>query len=190
MTEATKAKTSGVTPVGRVSYPSLFKARANDEGKLKFEVTLVFDKAAQETQEFKAMVAAAKAAVQSKWGDKKPANLRSPFRKAEEKEDRDMYPEGSVFVAFRSDQPPGIVDGQNQPVLDQYKVYGGCYGRVSYNAFTYEAKGNKGVSLGLNHFQFVRDGKAVSGRGRPEDAFTPIDGSSVGDGTPDDETAF
>lgn len=175
-----------MSPVGRVSYPALFKARANDDGALKFEVTLVFDTEVQKTPEFKAMVEAAKRAKIAKFGDKAIANLRSPFRKGDEKEekDRDMYPLGSVFVAFRSSEPPGIVDQNRTPIIDAYKIYAGCYGRVTYNAYAYEAKGNKGIALGLNHFQFARDGVAISGRGRPEDAFTELDASDVGDGAP------
>lgn len=181
MTEARKNTTSGITPTGRAIWPRLFKPKPNDEGKLKYELTLVFDKAAQETPEFKAMVAAAKAAKFEEWGDKNVPNLRSPFRKAEEKEDRDRYPLGSVFVCMRSDEPPGVVNERLEKVIDAYKVYEGCYGRASYRAYAYEVKGNKGISLGLNHFQFVKDGVALSGRGRPEDAFTPIDGSNVDD---------
>lgn len=172
------------TPRGRVSYPALFKARVNDDGTAKFEITLVFDKAAQATPAFAAMKkAAAEAfsqAVTKLWGGKKPPNVRSPFRDGAEKDDPDVYPPGSVFVGFRSDRQPGVVDGNLNAVIDPYKVYAGCFALVNAQAYAYDRKGNKGVTFGLNHVQFLEDGPAIgASRPSPESVFAKVDGTAA-----------
>jgi hypothetical protein len=182
-----------MTPVGRLVWQCLFQpGKAMEEGKKpQYQATLVFDKAAQATPEFAALKAAASAAAKETFGDKLQndhfrQNLKTPFlscdthksAKTETGEFRPGHMAGGVFIRFNSPTKPGIVDRNVQPILDSSEVYSGCFGRVSCNAFGYGNKpqhvGNKGVSFGLNHFQKVKDGEAIGGRGRPEDAFTAI----------------
>lgn len=159
-----------MTPEFRVSFPSVFEARAFAEGQTKkFELTALFP-AGTDLSPLKAL---AKAAAVDKWGDKIPANLRSPFRDGSEKPDLEGY-EGCVFVKMTSLQRPGVVDQNVQPIIEPSDFYGGCYARASITAFAYDQMGNKGVSFGLQNVQKLRDGDAFSGRSKPEEDFEPV----------------
>lgn len=175
------------TPVGMVSYPHLFEAVAAEEGqKKKYSVTLVFDKAAQATPEFKAMQEAAKSTAVAKFGADAVGwfatnKLRSPFRKdAEDK----GYPAGTIFVNLRSDSAPGVVsrikgaDGKATLITkDQQvpgnaeEVYPGCLGRATVSCFGYDRAGNKGVSFGLSNFQKTGEGTRIDNRKAAKDEF-------------------
>lgn len=176
-----------MTPEFRVSFPALFKARAMEEGKEeKFSVVMLFPKNAN----LKALKQAAHDACVDAWGkDQKawPQNLRSPFRDQGTKPEYEGYEAGAVFLTASSKIKPGIVDARVVPILDESEVYGGCYGRATVNAYTYEVKGNVGVSFGLINFQKTRDGESLTGRSRPQDDFNPIEGVA-GDDSP--ESAF
>ena len=177
-----------ITPEGRVSFPSVFEARAFADGAdAKFGVTLLFDK---DSANLKSLRDAAIKAVIEKWGPDKakwPVNLRShdlttylsstgkdgwPFRDGDV-QGYDGY-ENAVSVKFSSKAKPGVVDRDVQPIINQDEFYAGCYARVQCVPFAFDASGNKGVTFMLNHVQKVRDGEAFSGRGRAEDAFTAL----------------
>lgn len=167
-----------LSPKARLSFPNLFRAKAAEEGQEpKFSCTLLFSPEAQATPEFAAMKAAAAAAVTAKWGDKIPANLRNPFRKAEEKADKQGYEAGWVFINVSSKERPGVV--QNTPagmqrVIDEADVYPGCFVIASISPYAYDQKGNRGVSFGLNNVLKVGDGEALGGRSKPEDDFAGV----------------
>ena len=46
---------SNISPIGRISFPHLFKPQQNDRGENVWSVVIVFDKKAQDTAEYKAM---------------------------------------------------------------------------------------------------------------------------------------
>jgi hypothetical protein len=176
-----------VTPEFRVSYPSVFQPKRNDlNGKDEFSVVALFPKGA----DLSALKAAAKAAVVEEWGpdEKKwPTKLRLPFRdQGEKKKDGVMPPaheEGAIFMNLKSQQKPGVVDQNVQPILDAVQFYGGCYARASVRAYAYEMKGNAGVAFGLQNIQKTRDGDSLGGRAAPEKDFAPIPGAETGSGT-------
>jgi hypothetical protein len=66
------------------------------------------------------------------------------------------------------------VDRRVQPIVDPREIYPGCFVIASVRAFTYDTRGNKGVSFGLNHIQKIADGTPIGGRSRPEDDFQPL----------------
>ena len=172
------------TPEFRVSFPSVFEARAFAEGQeKKFEITALFP-AGSDLSGLKAL---AKQAAMDKWGDKLPAmmkagGLRSPFRDGSEKPDLEGY-EGCVFIKMTSKQKPGLVDQNVQPIIDAGEFYGGCYARASVTCFAYDRMGNKGVSFGLQNIQKMRDGDAFSGRSKPEDDFDAVATDATGGST-------
>lgn len=180
---STKTTTRLLTPRVRLSFPNLFRARAVEEGKEPtYSCTLLFSPEAQQTPEFAALKAAASAAAREKWGNKLndatwAAGLRSPFRKAEEKGDREGYEPGWLFINCSSKQRPGVV--QNTPaglqkIIDENDIYPGCWVVASLNPYAYEQKGNRGVSFGLNNVMKVGDDTPLGGRSRPEDDFAGI----------------
>ncbi len=176
-TEAPTKSAKLITPEGRLSFPNLFVPRAPMEGQAgeaKYSCTLIFPKDA----DLSALKAAASAAVREKWGDKKPANLRSPFRDGDEKE-LDGYA-GCTFINISSKQKPGVVDENVQPIIDASAIYAGCYVRASVRAYAYEKAGNRGVAFGLNNIQKTRDGEAFGGGpSRAEDDFAAVAGAKA-----------
>lgn len=178
---------ANVSPIGVVSFPSLFVARAPQPGAdPRYSVTLIFNADAQATPEFKALKAAAFAAAKEKWGDKaadmfKSGKLRSPIRDATEKE-FSGYDEGSLFVNFWSKQAPGVVDQRLQDIIRAEDVYPGALGRVTYRAFAYDTQGNKGVSFGLQNFQLAdASTPRLDGRRAAKDEFAPLDSGGTAD---------
>jgi len=183
-----------LTPEYKMSFPYLFKARANPDKPNeapKFSQTMLFQvKADAKKPESKVvdiapLIAAAKAAAVAKWGaDQKswPPNLKWPFRKGEDKAHLDGYGEGVIAVNCSTEQQPPFVkqDGKTT-ITDPKEAYPGVFARAVVVAFAYEAKNaqgaivNRGVSFGLRHIQKIRDGKMLGGGSKPEEDFTPIE---------------
>ena len=176
-----------MTPRARLSYPALFKARAMEAGQdPKFSCSLIFDKAAQATSLFAAMKAQAAAAVSEKWGNKIPSGLRNPFRDGNERDDPNYA--DSIFINASSKQQPQVVAGSIDPVTgklriidDPNEVYAGCFVIAAVRAYAYDAKGNRGVSFGLQALQKVGDGEPLGGGVRATEIFSAVDASSVSD---------
>ena len=50
-----------------------------------------------------------------------------------------------------------IVDKDLNEILDPDEVYSGCWGRASINFFPFNTSGNKGIGVGLNNIQKLKD---------------------------------
>lgn len=165
-----------VTPVARVSFPNLFKARKGKDpnSKEKYSVALLFKK----DEDLNLLKKAVAGVLTDKFGsdrDKWPKKLKLPFLDQGEQE-YEGYEKGCTFIRCLSDQKPGVVNGRNQYIENESEVYPGCYGRATVRAFYYDTNGNKGVSLGLQNFQKTGDGESLGGRMKAEDEFTPVAG--------------
>jgi hypothetical protein len=159
-----------VTPEFRVSFPHVFKPSENNfGGDNKYSIVMLFDKGTDLTP-LKEIV---EIAISDKWGDKRPKGIRSPFRDGNEK-DYDGY-QDVIFCSATSKEKPGLVDWNCEPIIEQGEFYGGCYARATIVAFAYDVKGNRGVGLGLQNVQKLRDGAAFTGRTKAEDDFEPIE---------------
>lgn len=62
-----------------------------------------------------------------------------------------------LYLNVVSNERPGIVDIDLNPISDVSEIYNGCIGRVSVTAFTYEYSGQLGVTFGLNSIQKLDD---------------------------------
>jgi hypothetical protein len=93
---------------------------------------------------------------------------------------------GNVFVRAASQYMPGLVDAKLQPIIDKQAVFGGLICRAQVNAYAYDTAGNKGVTLGLNNLQILKDdGTTFSGKTKAEDAFESFgEGGSAKEETP------
>ena len=168
------------TPPFRVSYANVFKPRENNlSGNSEFGLTALFPKGA----DLSALYAIAEEAAKTKWPNGVPKGIRSPFRdqgeKAKQHDDGseslpDGYEAGCTFINMKSVKRPGVVDQNVQPILDESEFYSGCWAIASVNAYAYDNKGNKGVSIGLINVQKIKDDEALSGRSTPQDDFKPI----------------
>lgn len=173
---------NAVTPIFRVSYPNVFKARFNSLSKKdEFSVQALYPKGA----DLSALKTAAAEACVKKWGEdqkKWPLNLKNPFRdqgdRAKEGVLPDGYEAGSIYMTYKSDSRPAIRDAANQAyITESSKFYAGCYARASVFALAYDVNGGRGVTFLLNHLQFAKDGEPFSGRPNVEEAFAPIEGA-------------
>lgn len=179
--------TKVITGKVRFSYVNIFRSRSFREGQdAKYSICLLIPK------EDKAGIAKIKAAmdeavqegIRSKWGGKAPKNLHLPLRDGDdERADEAPEYEGMYFLNANSQTKPGIVDRDLNEILDPDEVYSGCWGRASINFFPYDSNGNRGVGVGLNNIQKLKDGDRLGGaRASAEDDF--------GDGFEEDEEDF
>lgn len=166
-----------LTPVGRASFPVLAQPKANESGDLKYSMTLIFDKAAQQTPEFRALKDAAEKAIQAKWpGDSRPRKLKMPFLTVD---DLDKIPDGytddCVFIRMSSNNRPQVVGRDPSVKIDATEVYPGMYVRASVRAYAWTHKtGGNGVSFGLGNVQIVKDGERFGGGTKAEDDFDAL----------------
>lgn len=176
-----------ITPIGRVSFPHLFEPTINDQGRKSWSVVLVFDKAAQDTDEFKQMVAAVEATATERFGQKVPSGVKRkslepksgyPFTATSAKEKYFSWAEdGSVMVTLSSRYAPLVIDRDKSELLEAETVYSGCYARAAYSCYSYSASGNEGVSFGLRALQKVKDGDALGSARAEASDFDDIDDS-------------
>lgn len=166
-----------ITPVGRASFPNLMKPKLNEmSGKSEYSVDILFDKKTDLTK-LKELL---EKTIKKKWGTKVPKVLNNPIKDGDgTKNNGEPYnPEyhGHYFITVKNIRKPGVVDSQNQDILTEDEIYGGCFIRASVNAFAYDRSGNRGVSLSLNNVQKVKDGEAFgAARQSAADEFDVID---------------
>jgi hypothetical protein len=172
-----------MTPEFRASYPNVFRPKKNElNQKDEYSVVALFPKGT----DLSGLKKAATKAIEEKWGTDKskwPSNLKSPFRdqgdrakiSSDGKKVLPMgYEEGATYVNLKSEQRPGVVDQNVQPIIEASQFYAGCFARATVRAFAYDQKGNRGVSFGLQNIQKMRDGDPLGGRVRAEDDFSPV----------------
>lgn len=166
-------ETKVITGKVRFSYVTVFEPRAMEgSDREKFSVSILIDKKDTKTlDKVKAAVEAAITTGLAKFGGKRPATLKLPLRDGDlEKPDDPVYA-GKFFLSANSDNKPGIVDRNLDPIMDREDFYSGCYGRASLNFYAYNVNGSKGVACGLNNLQKLEDGKRLSGEASAEEDF-------------------
>ena len=155
--------TKVVTGKVRFSYVNIFKSRAfQADQDAKFSICLLIPKEDKATlKKIKAAIdEAIQEGISSKWNGKKPANVKLPLRDGdEERADEAPEYEGMMFLNANSTQKPGIVDKDLNEILDPDEVYSGCWGRASINFYPFSVNGNKGIGVGLNNVQKLKDGE-------------------------------
>jgi hypothetical protein len=182
-----------ITPVGRLSFPALFEARAVNPGDTpKFSLTLLLDEEAQASDEFKAMKDAVRKVAKAKWGDDLPKKLKLPFLTTDDlNKVPDGYEDEHVVIRMNSTIQPGVVDEKVNPILDQKKVYSGCYVRVACHPYAWEHRtGGCGISFGLDHVQFVKDGEPFTKAKKPTDVFGTVSKAKAGQDDEGDDDFF
>ena len=179
--------TKVVTGLIRMSYVNIFKSRSFSDGQdAKYSMCILIPKEDKATlKKIKAAIEeATQEGIASKWGGKRPANLKLPLRDGDEERayEAEEY-EGMYFLNASSNSKPGIVDKDLNEILDPDEVYSGCWGRASVNFFAYDSNGNRGIGCGLNNIQKLKDGERLgAARASAEDDF--------GDDYEDDEEDF
>ncbi|WP_426292029.1 DUF2815 family protein [Dyadobacter endophyticus] len=167
--------TKVVTGLVRFSYANVFEPRANDEGKLSYSCSLIIPKSDTATISAirKAIAAAKEQGKSSKWDGVIPPTMRDTLRDGDLERPNDPAYKGAYFINANAnaDRRPNVVDANVQPILDRNDFKSGDYGRASLNFFPFKAKGNKGVGVGLNSVQKLKDGEPLGSVSRPEEDF-------------------
>lgn len=163
-----------ITPKCRISFPVLFEPKAqgkDGEGKKKYSVAVLIPPDCN----LQLLKDDATRAAKEKWGEKMPANLKSPFLDAG-KYEYEGYENGWTLIRSSSIQKPGVVDAKGQNIGDDStQVYAGRWACVSLRAFAYDNSGNRGVSFGLQNIQLLdHDTPIAGGRPQAEDEFAPV----------------
>lgn len=160
-----------------MSFPNLFKARAVKPGDpLRYGASFIFD-VQKDRPQLLMMRNAVLFVLGQRWKNVEEliaaGRLHLPWRRGEER-DGPGYGPGKIFINANSDQPPGVVDRNVQPILDAREIYPGVIVIASMRAFTYDQKGNRGASFGLNHVQKHSDGPRIDNRSTPSQDFKPL----------------
>jgi len=171
--------TKVVTGKVRFSYVNIFRSRSFSDGQdAKYSICLLIPKSDKATvRKIQAAIdEAVQEGISSKWNGKKPANLKLPLRDGDaERADEAPEYEGMYFLNANSTQKPGIVDRDLNEILDPDEVYSGSWGRASINFYPFNVNGNRGVGVGLNNIQKLKDGTPLGGHSRAEDDFAGLD---------------
>lgn len=157
----------------RFSYMRVFEpAPENSMDAGKYSVSILIDKKDKKSLD----------CIQKAIGEclKEHANVlgtkgawRSPLRDGDKERDDENY-KGHYFITARSQNKPGIVDRNRQPILDKSEFKSGDYGYVNVSFFAYNNAGNKGIGCSLNHIMKSRDGEALDGSISAEKAFEGV----------------
>lgn len=185
---ADKEKARILTPEFRVSFPHLFKPsgmKGTSPDSHKYSVTMLFEK----DSDLSIIKGAIKQAKINYFGPNKsewPDDILSPVGDGDSPKnaDKEGYKNHWVIKASSNqDQKPGVVDEHVKEILDQAKLYPGCYARAYVYAYVWEfPKGSKRYGIGfiLDHVQKLRDGKSFAGKKPADQVFSPVAGADDG----------
>lgn len=161
---------------GRISYANLFEPRAPKGLEEKYYSCVVLidpeDKESLAAID-KAVEAAVKKGIASKWEGKRPRRLQTPLQDGDERESSDFH--GWKFFNCKARLAPAVLDRKKAPILDREQVYSGMWGIVCVNMYPYTAAGNNGVAAGLNAVLKTADDTRLGGSGSGERAFDNIE---------------
>jgi len=164
-----------LTPPGTASFLNLEKPRIMPgivNAEPRYSMSLIFDKAAQASPEFRTLQDACAEAARDFFKGKMPPNMRSCFRDGAEKQGQyEGYKAGDIFIQPWSKNKPGVVNRARQEVIDYTEFHAGWTARAFVRPFAYDQAGNKGIGLFLDVVQFLKPGKRLDGRLNATEAF-------------------
>ena len=115
-----------------------FEPYAINDGEKKYSLCCIIPKSDTKTiSAINEAIEVAKKESITKWGGKVPPNLKLPLRDGDEERPEDDAFKCCYFFNANSNSKPQVVDAKVQPILDESKVYSGCYGRVSVTFYGY-----------------------------------------------------
>lgn len=158
-----------------LSYPHLFETwRGSDgTGDPKFGCKLILP----QNFNWDLIMPAINEAIADKFGAQPPANLQMPWSVVEDGIYQGRY---QVATSGYPDNPPRVVDQNLNPVMDKALVFAGCEVNAYVYASGYDTKGNRGVRLGINAVQIVRNDDGMprlDSRKEITEIFKPLPGA-------------
>lgn len=175
----------------RLSYVHVFEPdQVNGQGEPKYSVACLIDKA--DTKTIQAVKAAIQGAVKrdAERGKKLPSNfkLNSTNQPLKDGDDKEAYQDMDVwYINAKSSKQPKVMDKKRIVILDEEKVYSGCYAWVAITFFAYNASGNKGVAAALDAIMLDKDGERLDGQTSAENRFDGISDDPMADNASDDD---
>ena len=164
----------------RLSYVHLDApyANPNTNADPKYQVTVLMPKS--DVQAKARLDAAYQAAVQKgvaeKWNGTMPPIIACSIHDGDGVRPSTGEPFGPeckghwVFTAS-SKNPVSLVDASMNPIVQKGELYSGCYARVCVSLFPYNTAGKRGIGIGLEAVQKLRDGDPLGGGVSVADAF-------------------
>lgn len=158
--------TKVITGLVRFSYANVWTPTSMEEGQeKKYNTAILIPKSDEKT--LKAIQNAIDVETElfkAKNSGKLPKNFKTPLKDGDTDYDgtSDAY-EGMMYLRASSKRQPAIVDETREAILDQGEFYSGCWGRASLNLYNFDVTANKGVAVGLNSVQKLKDDDNLGG---------------------------
>lgn len=174
-----------VTNEVRFSFVNIFgEGKVDGAGKSKYSMMIMVPKPDTQTKE--AMDRALANAIDKAFQGKQPPNLATPIHDGDGvRQNGAPYSKeckGCWVLNLSTKIKPEVLNSNKYPFESeaevQKKVYSGAYGYVSINFYGYKVNGKQGVSAGLGHVMFSREGdplgmpSAYTDFGAPESDFS------------------
>lgn len=161
----------------RLSYAHLYEPYSNNGGEPKYSVTVLMPKSdtAAKARLDAAFEAAKQKGISEKWNGVLPPVIASAIHDGD-----GVRPNGETFGAecrgcwvftASSKNPINLVDAGMNPIVQKGEIYSGCYARVCVSLFAYNSAGKRGIGIGLEAVQKLRDGDPLGGGVSVSDAF-------------------
>ena len=153
----------------RWSYCNVLQPREDDNGKMKYSVSLIIPKDDTET------VDAIRRAIQYTYNDSTETlagkngvvpefdDITMPLNDGDEERPNDDVYKNSYYINAKSDYAPNIIDRHGRKLKSDEDVYSGCYGRASITFYAYRKNKNVGIGAGLNNMLKCADGERLGG---------------------------
>ena len=158
----------------RLSYAKIWEPGSfeNDtSGKKKYGAALLFPKSDTATKKkVEDAIAIAKAEGVKKGLFDAKAKIEMPLKDGDDKGEKNPEYAGHWYLNAKSDRRPGVVDKNNEEIIDKEEIYSGVYvkSQISFYPFNKIAKG---VGVSLENIKKVKDGEPLSGGMSAQDAF-------------------
>lgn len=149
----------------RLAYLHCWYPYSINDNEKKYSVCCIIPKSDSKLiAEINQAVEVAKREYMRKWGGKIPEDLKLPLRDGDIERSEDEAFKDCYFFNANSAHKPQVVDNKVVPIVDESKVYSGCYGRVSVTFYGYNVDGNSGIAAYLGNIQKLKDGEILDGR--------------------------
>ncbi len=156
-----KSPTSIVIGPCRLSYVHLIRpwAREQDEEQTYSCAVLIpkGDEGKETIEAVRKAIDAAKAkGKDGVYNGQVPTYIKNPTLRDGADREKDPMPEFYYFNC-KSKRRPLVIDRDGTPITDEETIYSGAWAYVSVDFYPYNAKGNKGVGVGLNAVKKFKD---------------------------------
>ncbi len=158
-------------------FVNVFQSRALNNGKPKYECTLMISKDDKEALKLiDDAIERAKEDFKTKYGAPR-GKLKTWVRDGDEERPDDPNYAGKIYFTAKADNKPDVKileNGMLVDALDDSEFYSGCFGAAVIRFYPYKTPDNAaGISAGLNAVIKLEDGPRRGG-GSSADAFADL----------------